>query len=623
MARKDTTVTDAKREASIASSVNTRTRKIIRDGSRLERLRRNLGVLRNRAYMPLDERTVTCDLWNARGEDVAFPVNKILSTADTLQSNICATRPRVYHLPSDAGWALHRSCRQLDRWIAGSFDELRSYDLAQQSFRDSLWGEIGAIYVWHNGKRVVHERVLPQELWVDERLCLDGMPRRIARVKRVSIESLRARFPESAKDISAPRTTIMGDRAVTSTLVDVVEEHTLGDDGGEPGTRYITCGSTLLLEEEWKHDWLPYTFFSWGKAELGFYPQSLVEQLQPSAEELRDVARKIKRAIGINAMRILFEKDSIDPEQITNEDGTGIEVRPGTVRWPEVHAQPSVPSDAFSHVGWLESQIFSQIGISELSATAQRPPAEMSGKAYMYNTQIERSRHALALRAWDDAILDLADKTVKVQRLISGSSPKRGEWTQRASGSRRFTDVVDWADVPGDGQYLVATMPSAMLPTTVSGRFASLREMIDLGVIKDPQQAIMLLDMPDLDAWIGQEVADQEYIEWACDRMLYRGEQLQPDETDTDAQLDYADQRIAREIRWATMAGAREDEEGRAGLDRLVEYRVQVRALKEQRAAQQQAQAQMAAARSIPQPMGGPPAPAEMAPMAPTGAQPS
>lgn len=237
--------------------------------------------------------------------------------------------------------------------------------------------------------------------------------------------------------------------------------------------------------------------------------------------------QKIDASIDINSMRIIAEEDSIAKEKLTNRPGDVLFVKKTAGHWPQVHVQGSVPSDAYQHTWQLYAKMHETVGISELSATAKRPPAEMPGIAYRMQQDIERGRHGLTLREYDRAVVTLARLSVAAQRDLAGDSKPKPEWSTNYLRGGRITEVIPWADMPDEEDYKLSVWPASIMPATPAGQLATAQELVGAGFISK-EAALQILQIPDVERLMSMENAYTDYLSYCAERMMFHGERHLP-----------------------------------------------------------------------------------------------
>lgn len=500
--------------------------KAIRGASRrpalLERL---LGRLRSRKYRGIDDDTA--GITQAVNAGATFDINVLINLVDTLCAHITTMQPRPVHVPAGArGWSVRRAARLLDKWTLGLFSDLDTYETLERGMRDAIWAGDGFVLCWHDGERVFHERCWPGDVWVDDAALKTDEPRSLYYVRRVPYELAAARWPES-KDAIIKSRKVVG-RASVAETVEVIEAwHLPSADGADDGRHVLAVEHGTLADGPWTLREFPLVHMRWSKPEVGYYGIGMVEQQQGMQDAFTRNLQKIDASIDINSMRIIAEEDSIAKEKLTNRPGDVLFVKKTAGHWPQVHVQGSVPSDAYQHTWQLYAKMHETVGISELSATAKRPPAEMPGIAYRMQQDIERGRHGLTLREYDRAVVTLARLSVAAQRDLAGDSKPKPEWSTNYLRGGRITEVIPWADMPDEEDYKLSVWPASIMPATPAGQLATAQELVGAGFISK-EAALQILQIPDVERLMSMENAYTDYLSYCAERMMFHGERHLP-----------------------------------------------------------------------------------------------
>lgn len=131
-------------------------------------------------------------------------VNVVKSCVDTATSKIGKAKPRPMFLTEDGDYRQQTRAKKLTQYMDGQFDVMGLYPAAAAVFRDGGIFGIGAlkIFIDKDMGRVCCERVLPDEIIVDDAEAVYGRPRQLHQKKFLSREVLLEMFPKHALKIS-------------------------------------------------------------------------------------------------------------------------------------------------------------------------------------------------------------------------------------------------------------------------------------------------------------------------------------------------------------------------------------------------------------------------------------
>jgi len=444
------------------------------------------------------------------------------SVIDTLVSKIARNKPQPYFLSDGGDYKAQRLAKNRNRFINGVFYENDSYKLMRLAFRDACVGGDGVIKVvpGENG-RVLHERVLSSELFVDEFEALVSTPRTIHQVKFVDRRKLMKLFPDSAAQIKDASWRIQDGWLLRNSISDLVgvreSWHLRSTSDAKDGKHIITIGDHALTPmEEYKHDTFPFAFMSYSPKVFGFWSQGLAEQLQNIQFEINKICWFIQRTIHLGGTFKWWVKSGtgkVAIEQLSNQIATIIRseeppqtLLPGLVQ-PELYA-------------YLATQIqrgYQQAGISQMDASSVKPQGLSSGAAIREYHDIGTERFLSTGQAYEEFSCQIAKLSVlAVQDLLDGLDDQREDekpsYVVRVpnKGSMIDVDFHDLAFRP-DEEFYLQCFPVSALPSEPAGRIQKVQEYVQAGWI-DADTGRDLIDFPDLGRVEDLHNAQREFI---------------------------------------------------------------------------------------------------------------
>lgn len=519
--------------------------------NRDEPLKRQLQLLHNRNYGGLAPGQANYNRHSLEKENKLI-INTMANLHQTIKARVCISRPRPQFLSDGGNWQLRRRARKLDKFTLGEFHRNRTYEKAEQCFDDAMWADTGFFKVHHDGKSVLHERVFPGEILVDEQGALTSPPRTIYQVRAVSADVLYARYPKAKEEIKKSTNGALGSYGDKSTVVatDLVwvaeSYHLPSEPGADDGRLCVVVEEGTLEDTDWPEDCFPYAAVRWQPMPIGYYGMSFVEQQAPIQRETNELFRRFQEAFNINNARVFAEEGSLNKDHLSNDPAVVNWVSRTAKRWPTVHIAGSVPSDAYNHAWRLVGTQHQTAGTSEMSASGTKPGGDLSGIALRTLQDVETQRHGMAVRSYERFLMEIAELTVKAARRIYKHNPKY----QTSYVGKRFIESIKWSDVDVD-HYVLQLWPTNLLPATPTGKLATVQDLLAAGLVQ-PDTARMLLDFPDIEG-INFEAAELEYVDFIAEKML-DGEKWPPQ--DYQSNLAIAIRRIGRRIMLARMDGA-------------------------------------------------------------------
>lgn len=474
---------------------------------------------------------------NALRDRISY--NVVQSAVDTITAKIAKNRPRPLFLTSGGDYKLRRKSKKLTKFIEGIFYQNKINEMGPDAFRRACVLGDGLVHVFAQHGKIKFEHVFNRELFVDWQDGLSGNPRQMHRIKSIDKSVLRENFPNHKKEIAETNETMINLGSAyknVSEQVTVIESwHLPSGPEATDGIHVICVGDTVLFKEEWKHDRFPFARMRWGSRIEGYWSQGLAEQIQNIQLEVNKLLWVIQRSMHLaGSFKIFIENTSkIVKEHLSNDIGAIISY---TGQQPTYLTPPVVPQEVYAHLHTLKNSAFEQAGISQLSATSQKPPGLNSGKALRTYNDIETERFIKIGHEYENFHLDLADLCIMFAKEIYQTDKN---FSVKVPG-KKFIDTIKWADVDlDDDQYLMKVYPISSLPSDPQGRLQTVQEYVQAGFY-DQRTAKKLLEFPDLESEDDLEGAMEEYIMKNLDKIVDEGEYVAPspdDDLDLSKQL--------------------------------------------------------------------------------------
>ncbi len=518
-----------------------------------------------------DERAHRLESWrrlylSGSGDEITQPLQRFHATynvvreaVDAMHARMAKSQPRAWIVTAGGDHELQDRSKLLTTWVDGEFERLNVYDLTSKALHDACVYGTGAIksYIGANGRPCL-ELVYTGDLAVDPREESLRCVRTLYQVTNIDKMALQAQFPGKKDAIEKVR-----DDAIDpdedpsqglSDLVTVVEAWRLGV-GDKPGRHVIAIEGVTLVNEAWPaEEGFPFEFIRYSRDPKGFWGIGLCERLCGTQADLNHLCMQITKSYKLWVPRLFIHASSeLSVEEFNNEVGT-VHKFAGQVQ-PFVLQMSAIGRDYIEREQHLAERMLNAEGISILAARSEKPAGLNSGKALIVHQDVESERHITLSRAYEKLHTGAASQLIlSAEKIVQmgKDSANGGDYKSklRAMGGKRTLEVVDYDDARMESdQYLVRVQPASALSKSPAGKLAELREMVELGAIKDPDAIRELLDFPDLDRYndlesSGREVANK-LIEAAG-----RGKQVQAIE---EMPLDYAIKRCRQQICLATL----------------------------------------------------------------------
>jgi hypothetical protein len=431
-------------------------------------------------------------------------------------------------LTSGGDFSLQRKAKKLTKFVEGIYSYSEFYEKATMAFQDACIFGTGCIKIFIENGQIKTERVIISEIKVDDIEAYYGKPRQLHQEKFIEKSVLKAMFPEHEAQIdvaSYPDSQSYGQSATAKDMIKVIESwHLRSGPNAKDGKHTICISTVTLFEEDYEKDYFPFVFFKWGERPVGFFGQGLCEQLQGIQLEINKILRTIQVSMHlVSVPKLLVEASSkIVSAHLNNRIG-GVIKYAGT---PPAYAPlGSIPPDLFSHLDRLYQRAYEISGISQLAAQSLKPSGLDSGKALREFNDLETERFMSVAKRYEKAFMDAAEIIIDMAK---GLYESEGDFKVKAKDGK-FVETISWKDVNMDAdKYLMQIFPTSALSSTPAARLADIQDLVGAGFI-DKEDALKLLDFPDLEASMNLLNADSTNLEQMIETMMDRGEYFPPE----------------------------------------------------------------------------------------------
>lgn len=459
-------------------------------------------------------------------------MNVVQSMIDTVVSKITKNKPKPMFLTEGGDWSLQRKAKKLTQFIEGQFYSTDFYQKASTAFLHSCIFGTGALKIFRNGADIVVEHVFIDEIKIDDNESIYGEPRQMHQEKMVHKEVLKSIFPNKATYIDMvgrDDNQYMQYKPQYDTgtdMIKVIESwHLPSSKEAKDGRHTICIENQTLLDEDYDKSYFPFVFMRWGLRPLGFFGQGVGEQLQGLQLEINKILRTIQVSMHLVSIPKLFVEASskIVTAHLNNKIG-GIIKYAGTP--PTPGQLGTIPPELFSHLDRLYGRCYEIVGISQLSATAAKPAGLNSGKALRIYNDIETERFMSVGMRYEQMFLDAAKQFIDLAREIDAE--EETPLTVKVK-TGKFMNSIKWKEVDIDeDKYLMQMFPTSALSQSPAGRLQDVQELLQAGFIAK-EDAMKLLNFPDLDAFYNMQNAGLEDIERQIEMMIENGDYETPE----------------------------------------------------------------------------------------------
>lgn len=448
--------------------------------------------------------------------DLRVAWNVVQACADTYVAKMVRGTPAPMFLTNGADYDTRRKADKLNKFGKGCLHQSNTYRHAPTIERDAAIFGTGCLHVYSDAEtgRICSERVYPWEILVDDVEAMYGEPRQLIRRKFVDRSVLAELYGAGDSEEAAERRRAIErapepSRELTGrdTLSDQVEVweawHLRSSQSASDGRHVIAVQGATLFDEPWERDRFPFAFRRYVDPVVGFWGIGISERLTGIQLEINKLLMRIQRAHHLlgRPIVVLDETSGIPKTHITNEIAAVlVSSHPGDPI--KVHAPPTMPPDVYSHLMTLRAQAFEEVGVSALDSSARKPAGLNSGASLREYSDIGSERFLTQGKRREEWFLDVVRLCLDEARELDGFSVD--------VPGRSTKERIDWASVSlDDDAYFLQCFPASLLPSQPSGRVEKVQEMIASGIVPR-EQALELLDIPDLDESRGRLLAGQD-----------------------------------------------------------------------------------------------------------------
>lgn len=455
--------------------------------------------------------------------------NLVQMCCDTLVNKISKNSPRPSFLTDDGDWDKQEQAKKRTKFVFGQFYKSDVYAQTKKALLQCLAFGDGFVKVYSDdiSKEIKVEPVLTMSVIVDERQSLYGKPSEYYEVRYVDKDTLKEIYPDKASAINKAKSELMPfylSGAIMGTLVLVIEYWKVPYRKGEKGEHKIICGELELLSEDYTRTNPPFAKISFIDNLVGYYSKGVAETITPHQLEVNRTLKRISDALRLVASpKVLYDYASkIVSGHFNNDVGALIGY---TGAKPDFIMPTAVGPELSNHLQYIYNQAFAEVGISQLTATSQKPAGLNSGKALREYNDLETERFAALAKSWENFHMDIAEMVLEEAKYLSKKFGKYAVLSPDPKGC----EIIDFKDIDMDKDaYAIQCFPTSMLPKTPAGRLEFTQEMLAAGLVT-PQEGLSLLDFPDTEKITSLKTSELDDIIACCDYMLTKDIYLPPE----------------------------------------------------------------------------------------------
>lgn len=460
--------------------------------------------------------------------------NLIRSACDTAQADVAGRqRPKPMFLTTGADWKTRRKAKKLDKFVEAQL-QLRqgqysdAWQVMLAAFHDATKGGTGLVKVFGDALNecICIERVLPWEVHVDEREARYGHPQSIFHVydmdRDLAINAFcnteNEELNEARKEaLRAAAPARKGSTRVTQ-AIRIREGWHLPQGEANPGKHVIAVDTAILHEEPWERRRFPFVRIMWTPQTLGFWGVGLAEEGITKQKCVNDTADRLAERIRIcSTPRTYYNPTLIKRELL--EQGGDAELLIPIADMSQAPMTPPVSPVSQAEFEWLNelyTKFYEGVGVSQMTANAQKPPGVNAAVAMQTLNDIQTVRFLPKARGYETSFEDLGQLCIDAARDVADET---GGYLVRWPG-KRFLEELNFKDADlDDDLYQIRVAPVSQFsrdPAAILELAAELRQNGDI----TRETYLQMVGMPDFEGMLDQETAESEYIRDLLDRYL-------------------------------------------------------------------------------------------------------
>lgn len=539
--------------------------------------------------------------------------NVVKGAVDAAVAKISTNRPRPVCLTNAGDHKLQAKAKKRTLLIEGVIHDQKAYKKGRRIFRDGcIWDNgILKIYPDVDRKLIAIDRVLDDELYVDEHDGKYGNPRNIIHGRTVTRDEIRAMFPEPEHQYAIDHADLHRETSGAGsnaddpvTLFEAIHLPS-GPDAGD-GKRVMSTTAGKLLAEEWKRERFPWVPWRWKERALGWRGMGMIEDVESQQKQINFYDKRIGRILNSAMVRVFIDnKSSVDLVDLGNDDTGGFLACEYKGQPPIFSNDPGPSPELFTERAEKKASVFESLGISQLRAQSKKPAGLSSGVALREYKDVESERFQDIGQDWEDFWIEVGERIIDAAEDLADHPDIKSMTIQVPRGKGIEEVKLSEVDCTRE-RYKVMIRPASLLPKEPAGRLQTVQEL--LGIY--PQAAPLLaskIDHPDVDDVMSLMTASVDAIRYDIEK-LSDGELVTPEA--------FLDLQTAKTLVLAAWLRARNNNAPGNVLEAFENYLLGVESMIKQ--AQAEAMAMQARAQGMPGMPGAPggpgPAPGPMPP---------
>lgn len=443
-------------------------------------------------------------------------VNAQKSAIDTMSSKLSQLKVRPFFNPVDASFSADKACRHAQIFFDKLYSELHIPSMMAESTRDAIIFDVGEQWVDDKKATIVH--VHPWAVLLDpaefdcgylSRICLLFKQVPVSKIVK-DIELYGNGELKHAEETNRFfRELFDRDR---SELRDYVVYYDLFG-----RKRYDIYGDYFFFEKTLDFDCCPVNFIFYNRPVKGFFSTSAIDDtygIQHQIDEMGDRVDAATRTAPFAFITVPRSSNSkIKNTQMSNEPYVIIEYDSIGGGKPEINTPSPISGEYQAMIDALETKLFNQLGVSQLSAQSKKPAGVTSGVALQTLEDVESDR-------FNVLVSDVVEAYVNLAKIMIQVLPSNAEILPKTLLRR---DSVTWADVKKNYKlYQIQFSSTSSLSKDPATKMEQINQLVNMGFLSK-EVAAKFLDMPDLEKAFEDITAADDYCNYIIDKAVEKG----------------------------------------------------------------------------------------------------
>jgi hypothetical protein len=256
----------------------------------------------------------------------------------------------------------------------------------------------------------------------------------------------------------------------------------------------------------------------------------MLEDLETMNAEFNEMLYLVQQCLWHHATPwILKPREGDIGEMAIDNDVRGVTIEYSNGAAPQRVIGNAVPPEVSRQAEWMRATAYEQSGVSEASATSQKPAGLNSGAALREFNEQGSERFIVRGYGIESAVVDVDRRIIDAARRIAEDGADVSVRAVRKRRRSSFVEAIKWKDVDLDDEaFVIKIAPGNSLQDLPGYKVAAIQEAFQNGALNN-EQYMALLDMPDFDGHLDMVTAPYEIVLDQIDAIFGDGREMLPD----------------------------------------------------------------------------------------------